>query len=64
DDGSVVMDDVPSNVFSQVEKMKAIGLDVPQVTELMYALGKEGYDTDVHIINEEDCAEALMKLLV
>ena len=64
DDGNVVMDDIPSNVFSQVEKMKAIGLDVPQVTELMYALGKEGFDTDVHIINEEDCAQALMKLLV
>lgn len=64
DDGNVVMDDIPSNVFSQVEKMKAIGLDVPQVTELMYALGKEGFDTDVHIINEEDCAQALMQLLV
>lgn len=64
DDGSIVMDDIPSNVFSQVEKMKNIGLDVPQVTELMYALGKEGFNTDVHIINEEDCAEALMKLLV
>lgn len=64
DDGNVVMDDIPQNVFSQVEKMKAIGLDVPQVTELMYALGKEGFNTDVHIINEEDCAEALMKLLV
>lgn len=63
DDGSIVMDDIPSNVFSQVEKMKGIGLDVPQVTELMYALGKEGFDTDVHIINEEDCAQALMKLL-
>lgn len=64
DDGNVVMDDIPQNVFSQVEKMKAIGLDVPQVTELMYALGKEGFNTDVHIINEEDCAQALMKLLV
>ena len=64
DDGSIVMDDIPSNVFSQVEMMKNIGLDVPQVTELMYALGKEGFNTDVHIINEEDCAEALMKLLV
>lgn len=64
DDGSIVMDDIPQNVFSQVEKMKAIGLDVPQVTELMYALGKEGFNTDVHIINEEDCAQALMKLLV
>lgn len=64
DDGNVVMDDIPQNVFSQVEKMKAIGLDVPQVTELMYALGKEGFNTDVHIINEEDCAQALMQLLV
>ena len=63
DGGEILMDDVPSQVFSNVEKMKEIGLDVPQVTELMYLLGKGGLDTDTHIIDEEKCAEALASLL-
>lgn len=63
DDGKVIMDDIPSNVFSQVDTMKKIGLDVPQVTELMYQLQKKGFDTDTHIINENDCVDALLKLL-
>ena len=63
DSGKVIMDDIPSNVFAQVELMKKIGLDVPQVTELMYALGKNGFDTDTHIITEDECVEAILKLL-
>ncbi len=63
DDGKVIMDDIPSNVFSQVDTMKKIGLDVPQVTELMYQLRKKDFDTDTHIINENDCVDALLKLL-
>ena len=63
DDGKIIMDDIPSNVFSQVDAMKKIGLDVPQVTELMYQLRKKDFDTDTHIINENDCVDALLKLL-
>lgn len=63
DDGKIIMDDIPSNVFSQVDAMKKIGLDVPQVTELMYQLWKKDFDTDTHIINENDCVDALLKLL-
>ena len=44
DGGEVVMDDVPRKIFSQVEKMKSLGLDVPQVTELAWELQKAGYD--------------------
>lgn len=63
DSGKVVMDGVPKDIFSEVELMKSLGLDVPQVTELMYELGKNGFKTDTHIINEEECTEALLKLL-
>ena len=63
DGGEIIMDDVPENVFSNVELMKKIGLDVPQVTELMYLLGQEGISADTHIIDEEKCAEALIKML-
>lgn len=63
DNGEIIMDDIPKNVFSNVEKMKGIGLDVPQVTELMYLLGRNGIQSDTHIISEEECADALEKLL-
>lgn len=62
DDGNVIIDDVPKKVFSQVEKMKSIGLDVPQVTELVYNLRNEGIDLDPEIITEDECVEALCGL--
>lgn len=63
DKGKVLMDDCPKEVFSNVETLKGVGLDVPQVTELMYELNKSGLDLDTHIIDEEECCEALLKLL-
>ena len=41
DGGKVLLDDTPKAVFSQVAQLKAVGLDVPQVTELAYELDKE-----------------------
>ena len=63
DDGQVIMNDVPKKVFSQVEKLKEVGLDVPQVTELCYGLTKAGYNIDTEIISEDECVKALVKLL-
>ena len=63
DKGKVLMDDKPEEVFSRVEELKAVGLDVPQATELIYELNRYGLDLDTHIINEDECAEALIKLL-
>ncbi len=63
DNGEIIMDGVPRDVFSNVELMKKVGLDVPQVTELMYLLGKSGLPSDTHIIDEDECAEALLELL-
>lgn len=63
DNGKVLMDDKPEEVFSRVEELKAVGLDVPQATELIYELNRYGLDLDTHIINEDECAEALIKLL-
>ncbi|MBP3380073.1 MAG: energy-coupling factor transporter ATPase [Ruminococcus sp.] len=62
DKGKVVMDDTPRAVFSQVEKMKRIGLDVPQVTELAWELRKKGYDVPADIITEDECVDAIEKL--
>ena len=63
DSGKIVMEGIPKDIFSQVEKMKSLGLDVPQVTELMYMLKNDGFSADTHIISEEECADALYKLL-
>ena len=63
DDGKVVLDNTPKEVFSHVETLKKIGLDVPQVTELAYRLQQAGCPVDVHMISEEACVAALTKLL-
>ncbi len=44
DDGSVLMDDVPRKIFARADELRAVGLDVPQVTELCGFLLKEGVD--------------------
>lgn len=63
DEGHVIMNDVPKKVFSQVDKLKKVGLDVPQVTELCYGLTNAGYNIDTEIISEDECVSALIKLL-
>lgn len=63
DKGKVLMDDSPKQVFSRVEELKAVELDVPQVTELIYELNKYGLKLDTHIINENECCDALLTLL-
>ncbi len=63
DKGRIILDDRPEKVFSQVETLKKIGLDVPQVTELAWELRRAGYDISPEIITEEECAAALEKLI-
>lgn len=59
DSGEIVMNDVPKKVFSKVQELKDIGLDVPQVTELTHMLIDEGFDLNPEIITEDECVEAL-----
>ena len=63
DKGRIILDDRPEKVLSQVETLKKIGLDVPQVTELAWELRRAGYDISPEIITEEECAAALEKLI-
>lgn len=62
DKGTVVLDDTPRAVFSQVDRIKKIGLDVPQVTELAWELKKTGIDISTEIISEEECVAELVEL--
>ena len=63
DSGEILLDGIPSDVFSQVEKIKEIGLDVPQTTELLYLLKKNGYELPNGVIGTNDCVEELLALL-
>lgn len=63
DKGNVIFDDTPKKVFSNVVALKKVGLDVPQVTELIYELIQEGYPLPHDIITEQECIDALTKLL-
>ena len=62
EEGNVIMEGTPRKVFSNVEKMKEIGLDVPQVTELAYELQKAGLDISTEILNVNEMVDALCQL--
>ena len=62
DDGRIVMQGIPKEIFSQVEKMKAYGLDVPQVTETTYNLRKLGIDIPSDILTVEEMVGAICRL--
>ncbi len=57
--GKIVMEGTPREIFSQVDKVKELGLDVPQVTELAYELRKEGFNVPCDILTVEELVNAL-----
>lgn len=63
DKGEIVLDGVPRDVFKNVEKLKSLGLDVPQATELAYRLRKAGMDIPDNILDEKECAAAILSAL-
>ncbi len=62
DNGEILDDGKPTDIFSKVEFLKNCGLDVPQTTELLYELSKNGFDVSRGIISAEETAEAIAKL--
>lgn len=62
-DGKVCMNDKPKRVFSNVKKLHEIGLDVPQVTELIYELKSSGLNLPDDIIDLDEGAEAFASVL-
>ena len=61
DNGNLVMFDTVSKVFSNVEKLKEIGLDVPEITRVVYGLKKKGIDLGDNIYTVEDAKQAIIK---
>lgn len=62
DGGSIKMEGTPREIFPQVERMKNIGLDVPQVTELAYELKRSGIDINEKILNVDEMVNELCQL--
>ena len=62
DDGKVVMEGTPKEIFSQVDALKELRLDVPQVTELAFELKKAGLDLPDGILTIEEFVESMAKL--
>ena len=62
DDGKMVMQGTPREIFSQVDNMKYYGLDVPQVTETAYNLRKMGIDIPQDILTVDEMVGAICRL--
>lgn len=59
DDGKLILDGTPENVFSKVEKLEKVGLDVPQSSKLIYELNKAGQHVGKIEITTEKCIDAI-----
>mgnify|MGYP002796568315 CR=1 FL=1 len=61
--GRIVADGAPKEVFQDVEGLKSVGLTVPDTTELLWELRREGLDVPLDALSDEECAQALKELL-
>lgn len=61
--GKIIADGTPSEVFTQVELMREVGLEVPQTVELMYELNREGFNLPLDALDCDECAAAIAALL-
>ena len=62
-DGKLVMDGAPAEVFTQVEALRAMGLAAPDTVELLYGLRQGGMDVPLDALMVDDCADAICKAL-
>jgi energy-coupling factor transport system ATP-binding protein len=62
DEGKIMMEGTPKVIFSQVDKMKKMGLDVPQMTELSYELRNNGINISKDILTIDEMVDELCQL--
>lgn len=61
EDGNIVVEGTPREVFTQVERLKELRLDVPQMTELRHILAEEGIDLDPGILTIDEMVVSLCR---
>ena len=62
-DGKLVIDGAPAEVFTQVEALRAMGLAAPDTVELLYGLRQGGMDVPLDALTVDECADAVCKAL-
>lgn len=62
DNGEIKMSGSPSEIFVQVERLRSLGLDTPQTTELVYDLKKRGINIKQDVLSVDDCADEILRL--
>lgn len=62
-DGVIIADGMPKEIFKNVSMLKDVGLDVPQTTELLYALNQNGVSVDTDVLSIEETASVIARYL-
>lgn len=60
-DGRIAEDGTPQEIFKKVEKLRAMGLTVPETTQLIWNLNREGMNLPLEALTPDECAEAIFK---
>ncbi len=63
DDGKILMDGTPAEVFARADELQAVGLDVPQCTSLVHALRERGIDIVGEPVTTKECADMILAAL-
>ncbi|NLU43190.1 MAG: energy-coupling factor transporter ATPase [Firmicutes bacterium] len=63
DRGRIVMDGTPADVFDDVDRLTAMGLDVPETVRLMHRLRQSGFDVPGGVLSVDECASLIRSLL-
>ena len=63
DEGKIVMDDIPREVFKRREALETIGLGIPEITKFMQEYRKKGHDIKSDILTVEEAREELIRYL-
>jgi len=62
-EGEIALDDTPAKIFTQVEKLRELGLEPPETTSLLFQLRQEGLDVPLDALGVENCARAIYKTI-
>ena len=60
-DGRIIDDGTPQQVFANVQKLRDAGLSVPETTQLIFELRKEGVELPLSALSVDECAESIFK---
>ena len=62
DKGQIAMSGTPREVFTQVDKVRTLGLDVPEMTDLAHMLRKDGFDVRADVLDVDEMVEEVCRL--